>query len=53
MVLYFLPEGAATRVLSGLVAVPLLALSTIVVEILFLSFLVATGLLIRQSFRIR
>jgi hypothetical protein len=53
MVLYFLPEGTPSRILSGLVAVPLLALSTIVVEILFLSFLVATGLLIRQSFRIR
>ena len=53
MVLFFLPEGVPSRVISGLVAVPVLALSTIVVEILFLSFLVATGLLIRQSLRIR
>ena len=51
IVRFFLPDGtAASLILSGLVAIPVLALATIIVEILFLSFLVATVLLVRHSF---
>lgn len=53
IVRYFIPDGLAAMILSGMVAIPVLALATITVEILFLSFMVATVLLVRQSFRIR
>ncbi|MBT3388970.1 MAG: hypothetical protein HN413_01020 [Chloroflexi bacterium] len=54
IVRFFLPDGtAASLILSGLVAIPVLALATIIVEILFLSFLVATVLLVRHSFSLR